>query len=123
MLSLRLGASYLTQYRSLTKGIRPAPRLRADQVTIEEYRSNPAKYTFPITEGPKPEVGSAVPHKVRVDQPAGEIHVEVFTPTDDAIQAGKLKTTAGLPAHVDYHGGRCDYILVRALLTIGQAAG
>lgn len=83
-----------------------APRVRADQVTIEEYRANPTKYTFPITEGPKPEVGSTVVHKVPVDQPAGEIQIEVFTPTDGAKEAGKLKTAAGLPAHVDYHGGR-----------------
>jgi len=85
-----------------------APRVRADQVTIEEYRANPTKYTFPITEGPKPEVGSAVVYKVPVDQPAGEIQVEVFTPTDHAKEAGKLKTAAGLPAHVDYHGGKVN---------------
>ena len=42
---------------------------------------------------------------VKVDQPEGEIKVKVYTPTDDAIKAGKLKTSDGLPAHVNYHGG------------------
>ena len=82
-----------------------APRLRADQVTIEEYRKNPAKYTFPITEGPKPDVGTTTLHKVPVHEPPGEIQVMVYEPTSDAIQTGGLKTSAGLPAHVNYHGG------------------
>ena len=81
-----------------------APKVRADQVTIEEYRKNTPKYTFPITEGPKPEVGSVKIYKVPVENPSGEIQVEVFFPTEDAAQKGGLKTSAGLPVHVDYHG-------------------
>ena len=82
-----------------------APRLRADQVSIEEYRANPSKYTLSIAPGPKPEVASAVIHHVQVDQPKGQIKVKVYQPTEDAIHAGGLKTSAGLPAHVNYHGG------------------
>ena len=74
-------------------------------MSIEEYRSNPGKYTFPITPGPNPEVGNAQVHKVKVNEPAGEIKVKVYTPTEDAIQAGGLKSSDGLPMHVNYHGG------------------
>lgn len=82
-----------------------APRLRADQVTIEEYRREPLKYTLFVAEGPKPEVGDVTIHQVKVDQPAGEIKVQVYTPTQEAIEAGGLKTSNGLPAYVNYHGG------------------
>ena len=83
-----------------------ASNLRADQVTIEEYRANPTKYTLSIAPGPKPETGSAVVHKLKVDHPDGEIKVKVYTPTNDAVQAGEMKSSAGLPTHVNYHGGQ-----------------
>ena len=82
-----------------------APRFRADQVTIEEYRSNPTKYTFQITPGPYPDVNKTEIFNITVDQPDGEIKVKVYWPTDEAVQKGGLKTEAGLPAHVNYHGG------------------
>lgn len=82
-----------------------APRLQAHQVSIEEYRSNPGKYTFQITPGPYPDVGKAEVFNVNVDQPSGEIKVKVYTPTDASAQKGGLKASAGLPAHVNYHGG------------------
>ena len=82
-----------------------AHKFRADQVSIEEYRANPARYTADIPPGRKPEVGSAVIHKVEVDEPAGEIDVKVYIPTQDAVESGGLKSSEGLPAHVNYHGG------------------
>jgi acetyl esterase/lipase len=83
-----------------------APYLRADQVSYEVYNQNRAKYTFPICPGPKPEVGSVKVYKIPVSDPAGEIDVQVFFPTEDAIEKGGLKTkNGGLPAHVDFHGG------------------
>ena len=83
-----------------------APRLRADQVTYEEYNSDRSKYTFSICSGPSPEVGSTKIYKVPVTNPAGEIDVRVYVPTEDAVARGGLETNDGkLPAHVDYHGG------------------
>ena len=83
-----------------------APKLRADQVSIEEYRANPTKYTLKITPGPYPEVGNTAIHNVRVDQPEGEIKVKVYNPTEDAAKEGGLATSNGLPVHVNYHGGK-----------------
>ena len=85
--------------------VNAAPRLQAHQVSIEEYRSNPSKYTFQITPGPYPKVAKTEVFNIKVDQPEGQIKVKVYTPTEDAIQKGGLKTSAGLPAHVNYHGG------------------
>ena len=83
-----------------------APRLRADQVTYEEYNADRSKYTFAIAPGPSPEVGNITIHKVPVTNPAGEISVQVFRPTAEAIRKGGLQTADGkLPAHVNYHGG------------------
>ena len=76
-------------------------------MTIHEYRSNPSKYTFQITPGPYPDVAKTEVINIKVEQPEGEIKVKVYTPTDDAAQKGGLKTAAGLPAHVNYHGGVC----------------
>lgn len=83
-----------------------APFLRADQVTYEEYNADRSKYTFPICDGPYPEVGSTKIYKVPVTSPPGEIDVKIYIPTEEAITRGGLKTKDGkLPAHVDYHGG------------------
>ena len=87
-----------------------APKLRADQVSIEEYRGNPSKYTLKIAEGPKPDVGNMKVHEVPVDQPKGSIKVQVYTPTQHAIDTGGLKTSKGLPAHINYHGGMAAYL-------------
>jgi len=83
-----------------------APRLRADQITYEEYNSDRPKYTFPICPGASPEVGSTKIYRVPVTDPAGEIDVKVYVPTEEAIAKGGLRTKDGkLPAHVNYHGG------------------
>lgn len=82
-----------------------APYLRADQVTYAEYNSNRAKYTFAIAEGPYPEVGSVKTYKIPVSEPNGEIAVEVYVPTEEAIEAAGSRNERGLPVHVNYHGG------------------
>lgn len=64
-----------------------------------------SKYTFKIADGPKPEVASAKVYNIDVEDPKGQIKVKVYTPTDEAIQNGKMKREGGLPAHVNYHGG------------------
>lgn len=83
-----------------------APRVRADQVTYAEYNADRSKYTFHIAKGPMPGVGNVKIHRVAVSNPDGEISVQVFFPTAEAIEKGGLKSKDGkLPAHVNYHGG------------------
>ncbi|KAI1270388.1 alpha beta hydrolase fold-3 domain-containing protein [Xylariaceae sp. FL1019] len=84
-----------------------ASSLRADQVPYETYKLDPAKYSFPTAKvtGPKPEVASNIIYRVPVTHPAGEIDVEVYTPTGDAVSEGGLAKNDLLPALVNYHGG------------------
>ncbi|EOD49815.1 putative alpha beta hydrolase fold-3 domain containing protein [Neofusicoccum parvum UCRNP2] len=83
-----------------------APKPRADQVTIEEFRANPTRYQTLVPRGPTPDVGSATVHKIKVARPDGEIEAQVYVPTDDAVRAGGLQSSDGsLPAYVNYHGG------------------
>jgi acetyl esterase/lipase len=43
---------------------------------------------------------------VPVSDPTGEIQIQLFAPTEEAISRGGLRTQTGkLPAHVNYHGG------------------
>jgi hypothetical protein len=44
-------------------------------------------------------------YKIPVDPPTGEIVVQVYKPTANAILSGGFNSSAGLPAHVNYHGG------------------
>ncbi|KAH8646953.1 alpha beta hydrolase fold-3 domain-containing protein [Tricladium varicosporioides] len=83
-----------------------APRVQANQVSYEEYNKDRSKYTFQICPGPYPEVGNIRIYKVTVPDPDGQIDVQVFFPTEDAISKSGLKNKNGkLPAHVNYHGG------------------
>lgn len=84
-----------------------APKLRADQVSYEEYNKDRAKYTFPTheVEGPCPDVGSSTIHQVSVTEPVGEIAVQVIRPTGDAIAKGGLSRNGRLPCFLDFHGG------------------
>ena len=50
-------------------------------------------------------MGSVKIYTIPVGEPDGEIQVQVFFPTKEAITKGGLQTADGLPAHVDYHGG------------------
>lgn len=71
------------------------------------YNGDRAKYANAAIPGSEyPEVGSVKLFKIPVSDPAGEIAVQLFVPTEDAAAAGGLRTADGkLPAHVDYHGG------------------
>ncbi|KAI9729614.1 MAG: hypothetical protein M1818_008461 [Claussenomyces sp. TS43310] len=83
-----------------------APKLRADQVTYDEYNADRSRYTFSIAQGPNPEVGSVTVYEVKVHEPEGKIYVQVFVPTQEAVErAGSRRSNGNLPAHVDYHGG------------------
>lgn len=84
-----------------------AARLRADQVPYEVYNSDREKYTFPTAEvaGWSPDVASNEIYKVPVSNPAGEIAVQVYVPTADAIASGGSERDGLLPALVNFHGG------------------
>lgn len=84
-----------------------ASKLRADQVPYEEYNKDRPKYTFPTykVEGPTPDVGNVIIHKIPVTDPSGEIAVQIITPTAEAIAAGGLQKDGRLPAYLDFHGG------------------
>ncbi|KAI1380953.1 alpha/beta hydrolase fold protein [Hypoxylon crocopeplum] len=84
-----------------------ASRLRADQVSFEVYDGDREKYTFPTAKvaGEFPGVASNRIYKVPVSNPSGEIAVQVYVPTLDAIAAAGLKRDGLLPALVNYHGG------------------
>ncbi|KAI1500796.1 Alpha/Beta hydrolase protein [Biscogniauxia marginata] len=86
-----------------------APRVRADQVPYEVYNKDRKKYSFPtyLVTGSAPEVASSTIYQVPVSSPPGEIDVQVYMPTADAVAEGGLATTpAGLlPVLVDFHGG------------------
>ncbi|KAI1812358.1 alpha beta hydrolase fold-3 domain-containing protein [Poronia punctata] len=107
-----------------------AVKLRADQVQYEVYKEDPARYSFPthIVAGDLPSVSSNKIYKVAVTHPAGEVEVQVYVPTTEAINSGGLRGADGrLPALVNYHGGgfvigdlKSDEALVRQLC---QATG
>ncbi|XDG04503.1 hypothetical protein ABKA04_004118 [Annulohypoxylon sp. FPYF3050] len=84
-----------------------APQLRADQVPYEVYNKDRPKYTFPTHKvcAESPEVASDTIYKIPVSNPPGEIAVQVYVPTPEAIASGGLEHNGLLPAYVNYHGG------------------
>ncbi|KAI1104467.1 alpha/beta hydrolase fold protein [Jackrogersella minutella] len=84
-----------------------ASRLRADQVPYEVYNKDRPKYTFPTSEvsGELLDVASNTVYKIPVSNPAGEIAIQVYVPTPEAIASGGLEREGLLPALVNYHGG------------------
>ncbi|KAI1204641.1 alpha/beta hydrolase fold protein [Annulohypoxylon truncatum] len=84
-----------------------APQLRADQVPYEVYNKDRPKYTFPTAKvsAEAPKVASNTIYKIPVSNPPGEIAVQVYVPTPDAIASGGLEHDGLLPALVNFHGG------------------
>lgn len=82
-----------------------APKLQAHHVPIDKYRADSAKYTAAIPPGLKPTVGSMTVYNIPVSQPVGEIMIQVYKPTEEAVSFGGFKRSDGLPAHINYHGG------------------
>ncbi|KAI1418588.1 alpha/beta hydrolase fold protein [Hypoxylon sp. FL1857] len=84
-----------------------APRLRADQVPYEVYNKDRGRYTFPTAKvsGESPDVASNKIYKVPVSNPPGEINIQVYVPTPDAIASGGLEREGLLPALANFHGG------------------
>ncbi|KAF5253724.1 hypothetical protein FANTH_1416 [Fusarium anthophilum] len=69
--------------------------VRADEVNIEEYRLNPAKYgfTYPTYKGP--EVFHVEDRQIQVTKPEGLITVRIYTPAGPGP----------FPVHLNFHGG------------------
>ncbi|KAI0885820.1 alpha/beta hydrolase fold protein [Annulohypoxylon maeteangense] len=84
-----------------------APQLRADQVPYEVYNKDRPKYTFPTAKvsAGAPDVASNTIYKIPVSNPSGEIAIQVYVPTPDAIASGGLEKDGLLPALVNFHGG------------------
>ncbi|KAI0514469.1 alpha beta hydrolase fold-3 domain-containing protein [Xylaria bambusicola] len=85
-----------------------APRMRCDQVPYEVYKENKEAYSFPTAKvtGPRPEVASNTIYRVPVSHPEGEVDVQVYVPTAEAISNGGLASSEGrLSALVNFHGG------------------
>lgn len=88
--------------------------VRADEVTIEEYRVDPAKYsfTYPTCQGKVfhcllqtkpnniriigPDVFHVADYQIPVTRPAGEITVRVYSP----------RGSGPFPVHLNFHGGK-----------------
>lgn len=88
--------------------------VRADEVSIQEYREDPAKYsfTYPTYPGTKwrsqpkieafsdnvtgPEVFHVQDRKVPVTHPSGDITVRIYSP----------EGPGPFPVHLNFHGGK-----------------
>ncbi|KAK5110938.1 hypothetical protein LTR62_005476 [Meristemomyces frigidus] len=68
---------------------------RADEVSIEEYRKDPAAYSFTYPTWPGPDVHDVQDVQVPVTKPEGRIPVRVYTP----------KGHGPFPVHFNMHGG------------------
>ncbi|RDW77962.1 hypothetical protein BP5796_05814 [Coleophoma crateriformis] len=103
-------AEIYTKYQAITNSKitlpQKAPHIRADQVTYEEYNADRSKYTFPIANGPSPEVQKVSIVRIPVSSPPGEIEIQIYEPTAEQVQrAGSADKSGRLPGHVNYHGG------------------
>lgn len=71
---------------------------RADEVTVADYRRDPAAYSFTYPTCPGPEVGSVRDITIAVHDPPGRITVRLYTPPD-------ADTASPMPVHFNMHGG------------------
>ncbi|KAH6696927.1 Alpha/Beta hydrolase protein [Plectosphaerella plurivora] len=69
--------------------------VRADEVTLEEYHRDPAKYSFTYPTYPGPDVHAVEDRDVPVTRPAGTVAVRIYTP----------EGSGPFPVHLNFHGG------------------
>ncbi|KAF5984241.1 d-amino-acid oxidase [Fusarium coicis] len=69
--------------------------VRADEVSIEDYRLNPAKYSFTYPTYQGPEVFHVEDRQIPVTKPEGLIKVRIYTP----------EGPGPFPVHLNFHGG------------------
>ncbi|KAG5805148.1 hypothetical protein H9Q74_010714 [Fusarium xylarioides] len=69
--------------------------IRADEVSIEEYRLKPAKYSFTYPTYKGPEVFHVEDRQIPVTRPGGLITVRIYSP----------EGPGPFPIHLNFHGG------------------
>ncbi|TDZ16743.1 Arylesterase [Colletotrichum orbiculare MAFF 240422] len=69
--------------------------VRADEVSIEEYRKSPAQYGFTYPTHSGPEVFHVQDCKISVTRPVGKINVRIYSP----------EGPGPFPVHLNFHGG------------------
>lgn len=69
--------------------------VRADEVSIKEYRLSPARFSFTYPTCRGPEVFHVEDRKVPVTCPRGEITIRVYSP----------EGPGPFPVHLNFHGG------------------
>lgn len=69
--------------------------IRADEVTIEEYRHDPRKYSFTYPTCQGPEVFYVEDKTIPVSHPSGSITIRIYSP----------EGPGPFPVHLNFHGG------------------
>ncbi|KAK8118257.1 Alpha/beta hydrolase fold-3 [Apiospora kogelbergensis] len=69
--------------------------IRSDEVTLDEYRKDPAKYNFAYATCTGPDVHKVEDISIPVSSPAGEIQIRIYTP----------EGPGPFPVHLNFHGG------------------
>ncbi|CAK7236081.1 hypothetical protein SBRCBS47491_009514 [Sporothrix bragantina] len=84
-----------------------AHRLRADQVTYEEFDADRARYIFPRDKVASRfcPVGNVTTHTLPVSNPSGEITVRIYRPTEEVTPKTWVYNHDKLPMYVNFHGG------------------
>ncbi|KAF3003449.1 hypothetical protein E8E13_002636 [Curvularia kusanoi] len=72
-----------------------AHMVRADELSLEEYREDPARYSFTYPTCAGPDVFNVEDLQVPVTTPAGEITIRIYSP----------EGTGTFPVHFNFHGG------------------
>ncbi|KAK8048210.1 hypothetical protein PG994_009940 [Apiospora phragmitis] len=69
--------------------------MRSDEVTLEEYRKDPAKYSFSYATYNGPEVHKVEDISIPVSSPPGQIQIRIYSP----------EGPGPFPVHLNFHGG------------------
>ncbi|KAJ8117657.1 hypothetical protein OPT61_g1204 [Boeremia exigua] len=72
-----------------------AHMVRADEISLEDYRKNPGEYSFTYPTCAGPDVFSVKDTQIPVTTPTGEVTVRIYSP----VGAGPF------PVHLNFHGG------------------